>query len=496
MRLWLFGIAGLALATASAGPISFIGTQAEAQVPQSISARDKADGAKAHPQLLAEFGGLYEGTQATYVTRIGQSVAAQSGLANSPQEFTISLLNSPVNNAFAIPGGYVYVTRQLMALMNNEAELASVLGHEVGHVAARHSAKRNNRATRAGLGAVLATVLGGVLLGESGARLGQELGSAIAQRYVLSYSRAQEYEADDLGVVYLTRAGYDPMAASTMLASLAAQTSLDTRRAGKSDKPLPEWASTHPDPGSRVVRARQKAGTMAPNARTVNRDAFVAMLDGMLYDDDPEQGLVDGSVFRHPELRLSFAAPAGFVLNNAPDAVTITGTGGKAQFSGGKYDGDLDAYVRRVLREVGGSQGYLGISTVRRTSINGLPVAYAVARASTNSGWVDVTVYAYEFEQKTAYHIVSMTPVGSSVFRPLFESVRRLSDAEVAAIRPRRIEIVTVRPNDTIQSLASRMAYADYQQERFRVLNGLAENEALRVGQKVKIVSLARAKAG
>jgi predicted Zn-dependent protease len=475
MRLWLFGIAGLALATASAGPISFIGTQAEAQVPQSISARDKADGAKAHPQLLAEFGGLYEGTQATYVTRIGQSVAAQSGLANSPQEFTISLLNSPVNNAFAIPGGYVYVTRQLMALMNNE---------------------RNNRATRAGLGAVLATVLGGVLLGESGARLGQELGSAIAQRYVLSYSRAQEYEADDLGVVYLTRAGYDPMAASTMLASLAAQTSLDTRRAGKSDKPLPEWASTHPDPGSRVVRARQKAGTMAPNARTVNRDAFVAMLDGMLYDDDPEQGLVDGSVFRHPELRLSFAAPAGFVLNNAPDAVTITGTGGKAQFSGGKYDGDLDAYVRRVLREVGGSQGYLGISTVRRTSINGLPVAYAVARASTNSGWVDVTVYAYEFEQKTAYHIVSMTPVGSSVFRPLFESVRRLSDAEVAAIRPRRIEIVTVRPNDTIQSLASRMAYADYQQERFRVLNGLAENEALRVGQKVKIVSLARAKAG
>ncbi len=496
MRMWLFGIAGLALAATSAGSISFMHTQAEAQVPQSISARDKADGAKAHPQLLAEFGGLYEGPQAAYVTRIGQSVAAQSGLANTPQEFTISLLNSPVSNAFAIPGGYVYITRQLMALMNNEAELASVLGHEVGHVAARHSAKRNSRATRAGLGAVLATVLGGVLLGDSGARLGQELGSAIAQRYVLSYSRAQEYEADDLGVLYLTRAGYDPMSASTMLASLAAQTSLDTRRAGKSEKPLPEWTSTHPDPASRVIRARQKAATMAPNARTLNRDAFVAMLDGMLYDDDPQQGLVEGSLFRHPDLKLSFTAPAGFLLNNAPDAVSITGTGGKAQFSGNKFEGDLDAYVRRVLQDVGVRQNPFGEAAIRRTSINGLPVAYALARASTNSGWVDVTVYAYEFGPKSAYHIVAMTPVGSTVFRPLFDSVRRLSDADAAAVLPRRIEIVTVRASDTIQSLASRMAYSDYQQERFRVLNGLAENEPLRVGQKVKIVTLARAKTG
>jgi len=138
----------------------------------------------------------------------------------------------------------------------------------------------------------------------------------------------------------------------------------------------------------------------------------------------------------------------------------------------------------------------LSSSTVRRTNVNGLPVAYAVARATTNSGWVDVTVYAYEFGPKTAYHIVSMTPVGSSVFRSLFDSVRKLSDAEAAAIRPRQIDIVTVGTKDTIQSLSARMAYADYQQERFRVLNGLAENEPLRVGQKVKIVTLARAKTG
>ncbi|MFM7028813.1 MAG: M48 family metalloprotease [Chakrabartia sp.] len=456
-------------------------------VPQAMSARDKAEGAKAHPQLLAEFGGLYEGPQAAYVTRIGRSVAAQSGLANRPEEFTVSLLNSPVNNAFAIPGGYVYVTRQLMALMNNEAELASVLGHEVGHVAARHSQKRNNKATRAGLGAILATVLGGVLLGDNGARLGQQLGGALAQRYVLSYSRAQEYEADDLGVVYLTKAGYDPMASSTMLASLAAQTSLDARRSGKSERALPEWASTHPDPASRVVRARDRAAALQGAGRTTNRDAFIQMLNGMIYDDDPKQGVVDGSSFRHPDLRLAFAAPSGFVMVNGPSAVSISGSGGQAQFSGAAYRGDLNAYVAQVFQSVGG-QTTLNYGTIGRTNVNGLPTAFATARANSSSGPVDVTVFAYEFGPSQAYHIVSITPIGSTVFEPLFQSVRRLSAAEAAAIKPRRIRVVTVGSQDTVASLAARMAYPDYRLERFRVLNGLGEVDRLNVGQKVKLV--------
>ena len=473
-----------------AGTVSIPASTAQSSrtaAPQYMSAKDKAEGAKAHPQLLQEFGGLYAGPQADYVTRIGRAVAAQSGLANQPSEFTVTLLNSPVNNAFAIPGGYVYVTRQLMALMNNEAELASVLGHEVGHVAARHSQKRNNKATRAGLGAVLATVLGGVLLGNEGARLGQQLGGALAQRYVLSYSRAQEYEADDLGIVYLTRTGYDPLAASSMLASLAAQTALDSRRAGKSDKALPEWASTHPDPASRVVRARERAAAMAVSARATNRDAFMQMLDGMLYDDDPKQGIVEGSSFMHPDLRLAFTAPAGYVMMNAPDAVSMTGSGGQAQFSGAAYRGDLDAYVDAVFASVGG-QTRLNYSTIRRTNINGLPAAYALARANTSSGPVDVIVYAYEFSASQAFHIVSISPTGATPVAGLYRSVRRLTEAQARAIRPRRIAVVTVRPGDTVQSLAARMAYPDYQQERFRVLNGLSQNDGVRAGQKVKLV--------
>lgn len=487
MKKWILAGSAFAFLAAQGYSPELEAKKSSAAVPQSISAKDKATGAKAHPELLAEFGGLYEAPQAAYVTTVGRKVAAQSGLANQPTEFTISLLNSPVNNAFAIPGGYVYVTRQLMALMNNEAELASVLGHEVGHVAARHSQKRNSRATQAGLGAVLATVLGGVLLGGDGAKLGQQLGGALAQRYVLGYSRAQEYEADDLGVTYLTKSGYDPVSSSTMLASLAAQTALDARRAGKTGNALPEWASTHPDPASRVSRARQRAVAMGAKGKTTNRDAFIQMLDGMLYDDDPKQGVVEGNSFRHPELKLGFNAPSGFILSNGTQAVSVNGTGGQAQFSGAAYDGNLETYVGNVFKAVGG-QTPINFGQVRRTTINGLDVGYATGQATTQSGQVDVTVYVYVFGPNTAYHIVAINPVGASTFNSMFQSVRRLNAAEIAAIKPRRIDIVTVKSGDTIRSLSDRMAYPDYKAERFQVLNGLGANDTLKPGQKVKIV--------
>ncbi|MGE0775046.1 MAG: M48 family metalloprotease, partial [Sphingomonadaceae bacterium] len=203
-----------------------------AQTVRSISASEKAQGAKAHPELLKEFGGAYRGPQAAYVERVGKKIAVQSGLSNSERDFTVTLLDSPVNNAFAIPGGYVYVTRQLLALMNDEAELASVLGHEVGHVAARHSNKRSTTST---LGGILAAGIG-VLTGSS--ELGQIAGYG-AQFYTLRFSRTQEYAADDLGIRYLRGAVYDPYAAADMLASLNAISSLEARVAGKDANAMP-----------------------------------------------------------------------------------------------------------------------------------------------------------------------------------------------------------------------------------------------------------------
>jgi predicted Zn-dependent protease len=467
---------------------------AQSNAPQSISAEDKATGAKAHPEILTEFGGAYPGKQADYVRRVGQKIAVQSGLSNSQSDFTITLLNSPVNNAFAIPGGYVYVTRQLMGLMNDEAELASVLGHETGHVAARHSQKRQSAATRNSVLGALGQLGIGLLLGQNspiGQLLSKGVGGA-AQYFTLKFSRSQEYEADDLGVSYLAKAGYDPMASSTMLASLAAQSALDARTRNQDGRSTPEWASTHPDPASRVTRAAQKASATGTKADLRNRDAFLSALDGALYDDDPKQGVIDGQVFRHPDLRLMFTIPDGFAMANGSQAVTISGSGGQAQFTGAAYNGDLRAYIASAFNALTGGKGGVDIGAVQTTTVNGIEAASATGRANTqSSGQVDVTVFAYALDASHAYHFFVIAPAGSGLgpFASMTQSMRRMTATEAAAVKPRKIQVLTVRSGDTVDSLSGRMAYTSFKTERFLTLNAIPAGTALRPGQKVKIVT-------
>lgn len=453
-----------------------------AQTVRSISPNEKAQGAKAHPELLKQFGGAFAGPQAAYVERVGRRIAVQSGLSNSERDFTVTLLNSPVNNAFAIPGGYVYVTRQLLALMNDEAELASVLGHEIGHVAARHSTKRNTTST---LGSILAAGVG-ALTGSS--ELGQIAGYG-AQLYTLRFSRTQEYQADDLGIRYLKTAGYDPLAAADMLSKLNAMAAVDARVAGRDAQSTPSWASTHPNTTDRVKRARAAGAIPGRGAR--NREAFLAAIDGMPYDDDPAQGIVDGQTFKHPDLKLAFTAPAGFGIANSPSLVSITGQGGQAQFQGGSIPANgLGGYIDAVFRSLGGNKGDVSHGETRFTTVNGIEAAHAGVRASTSSGPVDVTVFAYRLAPATAYHFVTITPQGAGLgsFVPLVESFRRLNDAEAASIKPRRIKVVQVKAGDTLASLSNRMAYSSYRMERFLALNGLSSDSALRPGDKVKLV--------
>ena len=470
MALALSGCMGGEIPDASA-PI----TQNEAQL-----------GAENHPKLLAEFGGAMTGSHAQYVEQVGKNIAVHSGLGNARDSFTVSLLNSPVNNAFAIPGGYIYTTRQLVALMDNEAELAAVLGHEVGHVAARHSQRRQAAAQRNQLGGAAIAILSGIFLGNSG--IGQQVGQLAmqgSQMLTLKFSRSQELEADELGIRYLNSAGYDPRAMATVLASLAQQNSLDARLQGRDDARLPEWASTHPDPASRV----QTAASKAQGTGVTNRDTFLARIDGMMYGDDPEQGVIEGNQFLHPEMRLAFTAPQGFYMMNGTRAVSINGQSGRAQLTLAPYNGNLDSYITSVFQALGGQQQQLRPSSIQRTTVNGIPAAYGTARVNSGNGEVDVVVFAYEFANNRAYHFQAITQAGrASTFTPMFNSMRRISTQEAASIVPRQIDIVTVRSGDTVQSLASRMAYSSGQVERFRVLNSLGSNDGVTPGQKVKIV--------
>lgn len=456
--------------------------------PRPISASERAQAARAHPEILAEFGGAYEGPGAALVKQVGKDIAIRSRIASAENECTVTLLNTTVVNAFAIPGCYIYMTRGLLAIMNDEAELASVLGHEIGHVDARHSKKRQNAALGAGLLSVLTAVLTG-----SG-QLGQ-LAGQIGQVATLKYSRDQEYQSDDLGIRYMTAAGYDPHAAADMLESLGAQAALEARIRGRDEAAaIPSWARSHPLTTDRVRRASAKAAATGLKPGERRRDAadYFAAVDGMLFGDDPAQGFVDGNRFAHPVLKIAFETPRGYWLNNGTAAVVSTGGQVQIQFSGaGLPPGtSLDSYISNVFNSlIGNAQARY--SRVSATTINGMDAATATARVATQGGSRDVTVVAYRAGSGNGYHFVFVSPSTVDASRVIGEtsrSFRRLSDADAARLQKRVIRVVTVRPGDTAESLAQRMAFDDYRLERFLMLNDREADRTLRSGEKLKLV--------
>lgn len=475
----------VAFALASALALTSCATIDSTADAPSVTQNDRAVAARNHPQIMQQFGGAVEGPLATHVAGVGERVAVAAGI---PAQCTFTVVNTDVVNAFAVPGCYIYITRGLLAIMNSEDELASVLGHEVGHVVADHAARRQNTATMAGIGAVLAGVLTG-----SG-QIAQAAGQ-VGQLYALNYSRDQEFESDDLGVRYLSATGYNPFAAADMLHALGVNDELSARTSNREASAIPAWARTHPLSADRVTRATANA-----NAAGASRDnppentrTYLQAVNGMIYGDDPEQGFVNGRSFSHPGMRIRFEAPQGTSLTNTPQAVIVRGQNLQAQFSGGALQGDLETYADTVLRQVIGQAPGAQIERPRRSTTNGLETVSILARAQTQQGQVlDVSVVAYRVGDR-AYHFVSITPQGGmNVINPMTASFRQLTTQEAAALRPRQISIVTVGARDTAQSLANRMAFDDYRLERFLALNGFASASDVRAGQSVKIVVYGR----
>jgi predicted Zn-dependent protease len=456
-----------------------------------LNQRDVVQAQRQHPELVAEFGGAETGARAAYVEGVGRRVANYSGVASPGQSYHFTTLNSAVENAFSVPGGYVYITRQLMGLMNDESELAFVLGHETAHIAASHARARQAAATRNSILGVLGAILGSAVGGNVFGNMISQSAQQYSQLATLGFSRDQEYQADTLGIRYMLSAGYDPMGSATMLDALVRADALETRIQGRGNRSTPEWARTHPLSTNRTQRARveaQRTGRAGQGMR--NRDQFLAQLEGIYVDDDPAQGVIDGRSFTHPDLRLQFVVPAGYTMQNGSSAVTISGSAGKAQFSTGRFNGDLAAYINQVVYGLTQGKAQIPMAAPRQTTINGIPAMYAVGRANTSSGAIDVSVMAYRWAPDRAYHFVMLTQAGSGIgpFASMVDSLRGITAQEATSIRPRIIDVVTVGRGDTIQSLARRMAYRDYQLDRFLSLNGLAGNARLVPGQKVKVV--------
>jgi predicted Zn-dependent protease len=312
-----------------------------------------------------------------------------------------------------------------------------------------------------------------------------------AKLRTLSFSREQEYESDVLALRYLIGAGYDPAGGPGILAALSRATALQLRLQGRSNRQTPEWASTHPlseNRSQRALQLAQQTGRLGTGIR--NRDVYLAQLQGMYVDDDPAQGIIDGPTFTHPDLRMQFSVPPGYLMQNGTSAVTISGSAGKAQFSGGGFRGPLEEYVMRVFQELTRGQMQMAVPPPQRLTIRGMPAALTTSRVNTSSGVIDVSVVAYQWDPQRVYHFIVMTRGGTGVgpFASMINSLRRITPAEAAAIRPRVIDVATVRSGDTVQSLAGRMAYRDFRLERFLALNGLTANSRLAPGQKVKLV--------
>lgn len=491
-------IAGWLRAALVALPIAITGACAQPGGPPQTSAvrsaSEQRTGDRAHEQILAQYGGVYRNSRLqSYVDGIGERIAAVS--EQPGEKWTFTVLDSPIVNAFAIPGGYVYVTRGMVALANDEAELAGVIGHEIGHVTAGHSALRQTRATTANIG-LLAGAIGLSALGVDPSLAGGLL-QAAAGGALASYSRSDEIEADYLGIRYLARAGYDPFAKADILDSLAASSAIEAKTAGRGYDPnRVDFFASHPATGPRTrqaVETARQAGAVTTVGNDRGQDRHLAAIDGMVWGPSPEQGFVDGTRFVHPNLGFAFEAPRGFQLTNRPDAVVGAGPSNtRLIFDGGAaHGGRLTGYIEgtwapQIARQVRTGR----LQSLESLTINGQEAARAVLPVQLNGQAWDALLVAVRHRGKV-YRFTGLAPQGVRALPALAEAAstfRQLTSGEAAQVSPRRIVVTTVRRGDTVESLAREMRVDEFPVDRFRALNSLGAREQVVPGMRVKLI--------
>jgi predicted Zn-dependent protease len=429
-----------------------------------------------HSRIVAAYGGIFHDprVEQSLVPIVSKIVAASD---RPDQPYKITILNAPAVNAFALPGGYLYVTRGLLALADDSSEVAAVLAHEMAHITANHAAQRQQKARDA---MVVSRVATDVLNNDEGA----QMALASSQRTLASFSRQQELEADSIGVKTIGKAGYDPFAAARFLGAMAKYA--DYRNSLTLLDQRPDFLATHPSTPERVdfaTRAAREFG--APGIGTAERDRYLDGIDGMVFGDDPSQGFVRDRAFVHPALGIGFTVPEGFVIDNTAEAVLATGTDGTAlRFDAvGLAKGtDLAAYLKS------GWVNGLDEASVRGFSVNGQQAASASATAK---GW-HFQIAVIQTGGAATYRFIFANEETSARFsaeaRQTVDSFRTLSPTELATFRALRIHVVTVGAGDSETTLIRRMHGVDRPRELFRALNGLDAGARLDPGSKVKIV--------
>jgi predicted Zn-dependent protease len=479
-RLWAApGVLWFALALAGCGDMGRLQTatpQASSVKPSRTIAQTPA-AEREHERILSSYGGAYDDPKLEAL--IGKTVDRLVAASDRPdQAYKVTILNSGAVNAFALPTGQLYVTRGLIALASDTSELSSVLSHEMAHVLAKHASIREDQAKQAALVArVMTDVSNDPDL--------TAFALAKSKLTMASFSRTQEFEADDIGVGISARAHFDPYGASRFLTSMernaemkAGKTSLDPR--------VQDFLSSHPATPERVQRAQATARQYtSPEGNERDREDYLAAIDTIVYGEDPSEGFVRGRRFLHPKLGFTFQAPETFVLDNTAQAVIGVREGGTQAM---RFD------VVRVPAEQtlgdylnSGWMENVDKASTEDITINGFPAASAIA---SGDQW-QFKVYALRFGSDVYRFIFASrqkTTESERNARETVNSFRRLTLEEIQAARPLRIKVITVQPGDTVESLAHRMAGVDRPADRFRVLNGLDARAQVKVRDRVKIV--------
>jgi predicted Zn-dependent protease len=430
-----------------------------------------------HERILASYGGGYDDPKLeALISKVVDRLVAASDRPD--QAYKVTILNSGAVNAFALPTGQLYVTRGLIALANDTSELSSVLSHEMAHVISKHAAIREDQARQA-------AIVARVMTDMSNDPDLTALALAKTKLTMASFSRTQEFEADDMGVAISAHAHFDPYGASRFLASMERNADL---KAGKTtlDPRAQDFLSSHPATPERVQRAQAAAKQYAtPENKERDREDYLSTIDNMVYGEDPSEGFVRGRRFLHPKLGFTFQAPETFTLDNTAQAVIGVREGGAQAM---RFD-VVRVPPEQTLGDYLNSGWMEGVdkTSTEETTVNGFPAASTTAQGDQ---W-QFKVYALRFNGDVYRFIFAArqkTTESDRNVRETVNSFRRLTLDEIQAARPLRIKVITVQPGDTVESLSHRMAGIDHPTERFRVLNGLDAHAQVKVRDRVKVV--------
>lgn len=440
--------------------------------------QELAMGQQADPQIVAQFGMYNNPAMQRFISEKGQKMAAISHRSNIKYEFKV--LDSPVLNAFAVPGGYVYFTRGIMAHFNNEAQFAGVLGHEIGHIAARHSAQQQSKAILAQVG-----LIAGMVIAPELAQFGDVASQGLGLLF-LKFGRDDERESDRLGVEYSTKIGYDADEMADFFLTLQ-------RKQQESGSAIPEFLSTHPDPGNRYTTVQQLAAEWQKKLNATNlevgRNSYLRMIDGIVYGEDPKQGFVENQIFYHPELKFQFPIPQGWKYLNSPQAFQMAAADGKAIMNLTLAPGtSLEDAARKTL------EGYkLTLVESKNVTVNGNNALAMVADQQQQQGTIRTLTYFIQYGGNI-YSIMGITTANDfnnyfNTFSNTMTNFKQLTDQAKINKQPERVRIKTVGQSTSLAQALQSLNMPSNRMEELAVLNGMQLNDRVEKGTLIKVIA-------